>query len=43
MDNEFNRYHKKIRTILEIDSKKIHEELVTALGPTAPLYTTLTR
>ena len=28
--------------ILEIDSKTIHEELVTALGPSAPSYTTVT-
>ena len=27
MDNEFNRYYVKIRTILEIDPKTIHEEL----------------
>ena len=27
MDNEHNRYHIKIRTILEIDPKTIHEEL----------------
>ena len=43
MDNELNRYYIKIRTILEIDSKIIHEELVTALGPSAPSYTTVTR
>ncbi len=33
MDNEFNRYYIKIRTILEIDPKTIHEELVTACDP----------
>lgn len=42
MDNELNRYYIKIRTILEIDPKTIHEELVTALGPSAPSYTTVT-
>ena len=31
MDNEPNRYYIKIRTILEIDPKTIHEELVTVL------------
>jgi hypothetical protein len=43
MDNELNRYYIKIRTILEIDPMTIHEELVTALGPSAPSYTTVTR
>ena len=33
MDNELNRYYIKIRTILEIDPKTIHEELVTAWDP----------
>ena len=33
MDNEFNRYYGKIRTILKIDPKTIHEELVTAVDP----------
>ena len=27
MDNELNRYYRKIRTILEKDPKTIHEEL----------------
>ena len=27
MDNELNRYYRKIRTIWEIDPKTIHEEL----------------
>ena len=27
MDNELNRYYIKIRTILQIDPKTIHEEL----------------
>src|SRR5271155_5843621 len=43
MDNELNRYYIKIRTILETDPKTIHEELVTALGTSAPSYTTVTR
>ena len=43
MDNELNRYYIKIRAILEIDSKTIHEELMTDLGPSAPSYTTVTR
>ena len=44
MDNVLNLYYIKIRTILEINPKTIiHEELVTALGPSAPSYTTVTR
>ena len=43
MDNELNRCYRKIRTILEIDPKIIHEEIVTALGPNASQYTTVTR
>ena len=43
MDNELNRYDIKIRTILKIDPKTIREELVTALEPSAPLYTIVTR
>ena len=43
MDIELNRHYIKIRTILKIDPKTIHEELVTALGPSAPSYTTITR
>ena len=27
MDNELNQYYEKIRTILEIESKTIHEKL----------------
>ena len=38
-----NRYYRKILTILEIDPKMIHEELVTALGSNAPSYTTAIR
>ena len=43
MDNEFNRCYIKIRTILEIDSKTIHEKLGTILEPSASSYTTVTR
>ena len=43
MDNQLNRYYRKIRTILKIDPKTIHEELVTALGPSAPSYATVTK
>ena len=41
MDNEYNRYYIKIRTILGINPKTIHEELATALGPQAPSYPTV--
>ena len=40
MDNELNQYY---RTVLDIDPKTIHEELVTALGPSALSYTAVTR
>ena len=40
MDHKFNRYYRKIRTILDIDLKTIH---VTALEPSAPSYTIVTR
>ena len=43
MDNELNRYYIKISTILKIDPKTIHEELVTALKTSAPPCTTVTR
>ena len=43
MNNQFNRYYRIIRTILEIDPKTIHEELVIALRPSAPSYTIVTR
>jgi transposase len=43
MDNEFFRYCTKIRTILGIDAKTIHEKLTTALGPNAPSYRTVPR
>ena len=43
MDNELNRYYIKVQTTLEIDPKTIHEELVTALEPSALSYTTVTR
>ncbi len=36
MDNEFNRYYIKIRTILGINAKTICEELTDALGYDAP-------
>ncbi|CAF1572948.1 unnamed protein product, partial [Didymodactylos carnosus] len=41
MDNEYNRYYIRIRTILGIAPKTIHEELATALGPDAPAYRTV--
>ena len=43
MNNQLNRYYRIIRTILDIDPKTIHEELVTALRPSAPSYTIVTR
>ena len=43
MDNQLSRYYIKVQTILEIDPKPIHEELVTPLGSSAPSYTTVTR
>ena len=43
MDNEFDRYCIKIRTIFGIDEKIIHEELTTAFEPDAPLYRTVSR
>ena len=43
MDNELNRYYIKIRTILGIDPKTIHEEFETGLGLSAASYTTVTR
>ena len=43
MDNEFNRYYIKVRTILGIDAKTIHEELTTALGSDSPSYATVVR
>ena len=41
MDNEYNRYYIKIPTILGINPKTIHEELVTALGFKVPSYPTV--
>jgi transposase len=41
MNNEYNRYYIKMRTILGINPKTIHEEFVTALGPKAPSYPTI--
>ena len=43
MNSELNGYYRKIRTVLEIAAKTIHEELVTALGPSALSYTTVAR
>ena len=43
MNNELNRYYTKIRTILEIDPKTVQEEFVTALEPSAPSHTIVTR
>ncbi len=43
MENEFDRYYIKIKTILGIDPKTIHEELTAALGPNAPSYSTVAR
>ena len=43
MDNEFKRCYIKIRTILEIGSKTIHEELVVDVEPSAPSYIAVTR
>ena len=43
MDNEFNRYYIKIRTILGINPKTIREELTDALGSDAPSYATVKR
>ena len=36
MNNELNRYYRKIPTILQIESNTFHEELVTVLGFSAP-------
>ncbi|CAF5121790.1 unnamed protein product, partial [Rotaria sp. Silwood1] len=41
MDNEYNQYYIKIRTILGINPKIIHEELVKALESKAPSYLTV--
>ena len=43
MDNELNRYSIKIRNILEIDPKTVHEELVAGLGFSIPSYAIVTR
>ncbi len=43
MENEFDRYYIKIRTILRIDPKTIHEEFTAALGPNALSYSTVAR
>lgn len=41
MDKEYNRYYIKIRTILGINPKTIHEELTTVLGPNTLSYPTV--
>lgn len=41
--NSIDTNYIKIRTILGIDAKTIHEELTTALGPNAPSYRTVAR
>ena len=43
MNNEYNRYYIRIRTILGIAPMTIHEELPTALGPDAPAYRTVAK
>ena len=43
MNNEYNRYYIRIRTILGIAPVTIHEELATALGPDAPAYRTVAK
>ena len=43
MNKELNRCYIRLQTILQIDPKTIHEELVTALEPSAPSYTVVTR
>ena len=42
MDNKYNRYYSRIRTILGIAPKTIHEKLVAALGRGASAYRTVT-
>ena len=43
MNNEYNRYYIRIRTILGIAPMTIHEELATTLGPDAPAYRTVAK
>ena len=43
MNNEYNRYYIRIRTIFGIAPMTIHEELATALGPDAPAYWTVAK
>ena len=43
MNNEYNRYYIRIRTILGMATMTIHEELATALGPDAPAYRTVAK
>ena len=40
MNNEYNRYYIRMRTILGI---AIHEQLATALRPDAPAYRTVAK
>ncbi|CAF1222827.1 unnamed protein product [Rotaria sp. Silwood1] len=43
MDDEFDRYYIKSRTILGIDPKRIYKELATALGPNILSFPTVAR
>ena len=43
MNNEYNRYYIRIRTILGIAPMTIHKELATALGPDVPAYRTVAK
>ena len=43
MNNEYNRYYIRIRTILRIAPTTIHEKLATALGPDALAYRTVAK
>ena len=43
MNNEYNRYYIRIRTILGIAPMTIHEQLATALGPDVPAHRTVAK
>ena len=43
MNNEYNRYYIRIRTILGIAPMTIHEELATTSGPDASAYRTVAK
>ena len=43
MNNEYNRYYIRIRTILGVAPMTIHEKLATDLGPDAPAYRTVAK